>query len=154
MTFGNRNNIDHLILLEDTTNLNRFLKQATCKINFLVDGATVNLDLHEMRLLLFKRGLADLRMGEDADNSAVFLDTLELEGNSFALASVLLGVLGECLLLGLVPILIESALELVAKMLSPDGGQRTEAARGFDVSNNTDSNHLANVNTSSPCYVL
>lgn len=123
MTLGNRNNIDHLILLEDIADLNWFFKQATREINFLVDGATVDLDLHEMRFLLFKRSLTNLRMGEDADDSAVLLDTLKLKGDSLALASVLLGILGECLLLGLVPILVEAALDLVTKMLSPDSGE-------------------------------
>lgn len=148
MTLSNRNNIDHLILLKDTADLDRLFKQAAREINFFVDGTTIDLDLHEMCLLLLKRSLADLGMGEDADDSAVLLDTLELEGDSFALASVLLSVFGERLLLRFVPILIEAALDLVAKMLSPDGGQRTETAGGFDVSNNTDSNHLVDISTS------
>lgn len=123
MTLGNCNNIDHLILLEDITDLNWFFKQATREINLLVDGATVDLDLHEMRFLLLKRSLTNLRMGEDADDSAVLLDTLKLKGDSLALASVFFGVLGERLLLGLVPILVEAALDLVTKMLSPDSGE-------------------------------
>lgn len=122
MTLSNRNNIDHLILLEDTADLDRFFEQTAREINFLVNGPTVDLDLHEMRFLLLKRSLADLGMGEDADDSAVLLNTLELEGDGLALASVLLGVFGECLLLGFVPILVEATLDLVAEMLSPDGG--------------------------------
>lgn len=122
MTLSNRNNIDHLILLEDITDLDRFFEQAAREINFLVDGATVDLDLHEMGLLLLKWSLADLGMSEDADDSAVLLNTLELEGDGLALASVLLGVFGKCLLLGFVPILVEATLNLVAEMLSPDGG--------------------------------
>lgn len=86
-------------------------------------------------------------MGEDADDSAVLLDALEFEGDGLALTSVLLGVLSERLLLRLVPILVEAAFELVTEMLGPDSGERAETAGGFDVSNNTDSNHLANVNT-------
>lgn len=60
MTLGNCNNIDHLILLENIADLDRFFKQAACEVNLLVDGATVDLYFHEMRLLLLKRSFADL----------------------------------------------------------------------------------------------
>lgn len=123
MTLGNRNNIDHLILFEDIADLNWFFKKAAREINLLVNGAAVDLNLHEMRLLLLKWSLANLGMGEDADDSAVLLDTFKFKGNSLALTSVLLSVLGECLLLGLVPILVETALDLITKMLGPDSGE-------------------------------
>jgi hypothetical protein len=75
-------------------------------------------------LLLLERRLADLGVGQDADDGAVLLDALELAGDGSAVVlRVLLGVLGEGLLLALVPVLVEAALDLVAQVLSPDGGQ-------------------------------
>ena len=48
---------------------------------------------------------------------------------------MLLGVFGEGLLLALVPVLIESALDLIAKMLSPNGSERSQTTRSLDITN-------------------
>jgi hypothetical protein len=94
-------------------------------------------------LLLLERGLADLGVGEDTDDSAVLLDALQLASDGgTALLGVLLGVLGEGLLLALVPVLVEAALDLVAQVLSPDGGERAETTGSLDVTDNTDSDKL------------
>lgn len=96
-----------------------------------------------MCLLLLEWGLVDLSVGEDADDGAVLLDALELAGDRLATAlGVLLGVLGEGLLLALVPVAVEAALDLVAQVLSPNGGERAQTAGSLDVANETDSNHL------------
>jgi len=63
-----------------------------------------------------------------------------LEVNGLCAVLVFLGVFGESLLLGVNPVLVESSLELVAKMLSPDGGEGSETSWGFNVTNNTDNN--------------
>lgn len=96
-----------------------------------------------MGLLLLERGLVDLSVGEDADDGAVLLHALELGGDGRAAAlRVLLGVLGEGLLLALVPVAVEAALDLVAQVLSPDGGERAETTGSLDVTDKTDSDHL------------
>jgi hypothetical protein len=143
VTLGDGNDIDHLVLLEDAVDLNGLLEQVAGEVNLVGNGATVDLDLHQVGLLLLERGLADLGMGEDTDNSAVLLDALKLTGDGgTALLSVLLGVLGEGLLLALVPVLVEAALDLVAQVLSPDSGERAETTGSLDVTDNTDSNKL------------
>ena len=54
---------------------------------------------------------------------------------------VLFGVLCECLLLALVPILVEPPLDLIAQMLGPDRCQRAQTARSLDVSDKTNDDH-------------
>jgi hypothetical protein len=55
---------------------------------------------------------------------------------------VLLGVAGESLLLALVPVLVEAALELVAQVLGPDSSERAETTGSLNVSDDTNGNEL------------
>ena len=113
------------------------------ELDLVGDAATVDLDLHKVGLLLLKWGLGDLGVGEDTDDSAVLLDALELAGDGLAGGlGVLLGVLGEGLLLALVPVAVEATLDLVAQVLSPDSGEGAETTGSLDVTDKTDSNHL------------
>jgi len=134
VTLGDGDNINHLILLEDGVDGERLLEETVAELDLVSDGATVDLDLHKMGLLLLEGSLADLGVRKETDDSAVLLDALELavDGRT-AVLGVLLGVLGEGLLLGLVPVLVEAALELVAQVLSPDGGERAETAGSLDI---------------------
>ena len=125
VTLGDANDINHLVLLEDGVDLDGLLEEAVAELYLISNGATVDLDFHKMGLLLLKRGLADLSVGEDTDDGAVLLDALELTGDGGAAAlGVLLGVLGEGLLLALVPVLVEAALDLIAQMLDPEESKR------------------------------
>ena len=143
VTLGDGDDIDHLVLLEDGVDLDGLLEQVAGEVNLVGNGATVDLDLHQVGLLLLEGSLADLSVGEDTDDSAVLLDALELAGDgSTVLLGVLLGVLGESLLLALVPVLVEAALDLVAQVLSPDGGERAETTGSLNVTDNTDSDKL------------
>lgn len=143
VTLGDGDAVDHLVLLEDAADLDRLLEEAVTEVDLVGDGATVDLDLHQVGLLLAQRGLADLGVGEDTDGGAVLLHALEVAGDVLAaLLGVLLGVLGEGLLLALVPVLVEASLELVGKVLSPHSGQRAQAAGGLDVANQANNHHL------------
>ena len=100
VTLRNRDNIDDLVLLEDGADLDRLLEKTLRKLDLVRDGSTVDLDLHEVRLLLGETSLADLGVREDTDNGAVLPDALELTGDGLStILSVLLRVTGECLLL-------------------------------------------------------
>ena len=139
VTLGDSNNIDVLILFEDGGDINGLLKEVVSVVDLVGDGSTVQLDFHEVSLLLPQTSLADLRVGKNADNSAVFADALELASSRLAtVLSVLLGVPGEGLLLRSVPVLVEPAFELFGKVRSPDGGEGAEAAGSLNVSNNAD----------------
>ena len=143
VTLGNGNDVDHLVVLEDGGDLDGLLEETVAVGDLVGDGATVDLDLHKVGLLLLEGSLVDLGVGEDTDDGAVLLDALELTGDGLAGGlGVLLGVLGEGLLLALVPVAVESALDLVAQVLGPDGGERAETAGGLDVADKTDSDHL------------
>lgn len=111
VTLGDGNDINNLVLLEDAVDVNGLLEETVGEVNLVGNGATVDLDFHQVSLLLLEGGLADLSVGEDTDDGAVLLDALEFAG---AALGVLLGVASESLLLALVPVLVEAALELVA----------------------------------------
>lgn len=138
-----RNRINHLVLLENRADLNRLFEQPFPEIHFIRDAAAVDLDFHQVGFLLLERGLADLGVGEDADDGAVFLDALELAVDGLAgLFGVLFGGFGEGLLFGFVPVFVEAAFYFVAEMFGPDGGEGAEAAGGFDVADEADDHHL------------
>lgn len=142
LTLGHTDNVDALVLLKDLLDGKGLLKVSLGKLDLLGDGATVDLDLGKVSLLLGKTGLAELGVGEDTDDSAVLLDALKLTGNgSTRVLRVLLGVAGEGLLLGTVPVLVEATLDLVGKVLGPDGGKGTETTGSLDVTDDTDDDH-------------
>lgn len=139
VTLGDGNDINNLVLLEDAVDVDGLLEETLGEFNLVGNGATVDLDFHQVGLLLLERSLADLGVGEDTDDSAVLLDALKFAG---AVLGVLLGVAGESLLLALVPVLVEAALELIAQVLGPDSSERAETTRSLNVSDNTNGNEL------------
>jgi hypothetical protein len=151
VTLGDGNDVDHLVVLEDGADVNWLLEEAVGVRDLVGDASTVDLDLHKVGLLLLERGLVDLGVGEDADDGAVLLHALKLAGDGRAAAlGVLLGVLGESLLLALVPVAVEAALDLVAQVLGPDGGERAETTGGLNVADKTDSDHLRGISPVRP----
>ena len=105
------------------------------------------MDFHNVSLLLAELELSDLSVGNNANNSAVLLDSLQLASDSVGLVlSDLLGVLSEGLLLGAVPVLVEASQNFLTQVSSPHGGQSAETLGGFDVTNNTDDDHRRSFN--------
>lgn len=143
VTLGDGDNVNDLILLEDGIDGDGLLEEVLAEVDLLGDGATVDLDLHKVGLLLLEGGLADLGVSQDTDDGAVLLDALELavDGGT-AVVGVLLGVLGESLLLALVPVLVESALDFVGQVLGPHGGEGSQTTGSLDVSHKTNNDHL------------
>lgn len=143
VTLGDGDNVNDLILLEDAVDGDGLLEEVLAEVDLLGNGATVDLDLHEVGLLLLEGGLADLGVSQDTDDGAVLLDALELavDGGT-AVVGVLLGVLGESLLLALVPVLVESALDFVAQVLGPHGGEGAQTTGSLDVAHKTNNDHL------------
>ncbi len=144
LTAGNSDGINALVVVEDLTNRDILLKVLLSPLDLIGDLATVDLDFHKVSLLLSKVDLTDLGVRENADNSAVFLDALDVTADGFGGFGILLpflGVLGESLLLGVHPVLIETTFEVVSKMGSPDGAECAESTRGLDVADHTSNLH-------------
>jgi hypothetical protein len=72
------NAVDHLVLLEDGVDGDWLLKQAMGESNFVGNASTIDLDLHQVGLLLLERRQADLSVSQNANDTAVLLDALKL----------------------------------------------------------------------------
>merc|ERR1711959_252971 len=141
LTLGDGNGVDHLVLLEDTTDSDRFLKERSGECDLVGHGAAVDLNLADVGLLLAEVHFADLCVADNTEDGAVLLETLLLGFDASAL-SVLFRVASEGLvLLRCTPVLVEPALALVAEMLSPDSAEGLEATRGLEVSHHTHDHH-------------
>lgn len=142
VTLGDGDNVDALVLLEDGLDVKGLLEVGLGELDLVGDGATVDLDLGEVGLLLGKAGLRELGVGEDANDGGVLLDTLKLASNGGAVVlGVLLGVAGEGLLLRTVPVLVEATLDLVREVLGPNGGKGAETTGSLNVADDTDDDH-------------
>lgn len=142
VTLGDSNDIDVLVLGEDAGNLHFLLKEILGEVDLGLSGTTVDLDFHKVSLLLTKRELAELSVSNDTDDGAVVDHSLKLSLHALLtlIGGKSLGVLGEGLLLGVAPVLVESALDFLGKVLGPDGGESTETTRSLDVTDDTDNN--------------
>jgi len=142
LTLGDTNGIDELWLTEDVGDGHGLLQETDREIDLVTDGAAVDLDLHDMGLLLPQIEFADLGVGNHAHDGAVSLDAsnFAIEHFSFVGDHSFL-VFGEGLLLGAVPVLVEAAEALSRQMLGPHGGESAHAVRGVNVAHNTDNDH-------------
>mmetsp|Transcript_30321 Transcript_30321/g.26865 ORF Transcript_30321/g.26865 Transcript_30321/m.26865 type:complete len:214 (-) Transcript_30321:129-770(-) len=141
LTSGNTNGIDHLVVREDFTDSDFLFKVVLSPGDLLGDGASVNLDLVEVGLSLSELDLLDLGVHEHSHDLAVLADSVEVSLDRFlgvGLSVVSFGVLGESLLFGEVPVLVESPLDVVGEVLGPDGGEGPESPGGLNVTDDTD----------------
>jgi hypothetical protein len=148
LTLGDTDNVEHFVLLEDLADSDFLFELGLGEIDFFSDVlASVDLDFEDVGLLLSEVEVIELGVGDDSDDLArklaetppqvpVFLDSIQLSGDGLFIFP-LLGVLGESLLLGVNPVLVESSLEFSGQVLSPDGGQSSETSGGFNVSDDT-----------------
>jgi len=81
VTLGDGDGVNHLVLFEDGADLNWLLEKTVSESNLVWNAATVDLNFHQMGLFLLEWTLADLSVGEDTDNCAVFLDALQFASN-------------------------------------------------------------------------
>uniref|UniRef100_V9L109 Uncharacterized protein n=1 Tax=Callorhinchus milii TaxID=7868 RepID=V9L109_CALMI len=148
MALRDSDDVDHLVLAEHGVHRHLLLQLLSGPVDLLSDGASINLDLHNVRLLLTQGQKAHLCVGEHADDLAVFLHAGKVFLQLLLALLVLpfLTVLGEGLLLGLVPVLVETPLALVTDVLGEDGFEGAEAAGGLHVAHEPDDHHRGRLN--------
>lgn len=129
--------VNHLVLGKYRVDVDSALEEALRIRDLVGNGAAVNLDLHEMSFLLGNLDLANLSVNEQTDDSAMLDDPLKLLFNVSRTLRVFLRVLGEGLLLALVPVLIEATPDFLREMLRPDGGERAQTVRRLNVADDS-----------------
>jgi len=141
LTLRNADEIDHFILLEDRVNRHTLFEERIAKVNLGGNITTVHLDFHDVGLLLLQRlHLANLGVGDDTDDVARLLEFFEILVDGAV--GVVLGVLGESLLLGLEPVLVESTSNFIVQVFSPDGLLAAQALRRAHVADEADDDQL------------
>ncbi|KAF3846161.1 hypothetical protein F7725_003239 [Dissostichus mawsoni] len=128
VTLGDANNIDHLVLGEDVVNRHGLFQLLTGPVHLVSDAASVQLHLHQMRLLLRNGQQAHLNRRNKMHYlvKAFFLD-LYLRPHRRRHE------------VGTVP--VESALALFTDVLSEDSLEGPQATGCADVTNNSNHNH-------------
>merc|ERR1719323_1140450 len=143
VTLGDADDVDHLVSGKDSGDRNLLLEVIPGKVNLVSDGSSVQLDLHDVGLLL--SATQDLHLGVDnnTDGGAVLLHLCQLLLDLLLteIISPLGAGLSEGLLLGLGPVLVEPSLGLFSNMLGPDSLESSHTSWSLDVSNNTDADH-------------
>ena len=102
VSLSDTNDINHFILSKDSRNWDLLLEKLGAEINLVRDGSTVDLNLNNVCLLLTELDLGDLSVHYCADHLTVLLSSGDL-GSHLVVISISLGVLGEGLLLRVVP---------------------------------------------------
>uniref|UniRef100_A0A5F9CB10 Uncharacterized protein n=1 Tax=Oryctolagus cuniculus TaxID=9986 RepID=A0A5F9CB10_RABIT len=143
LALGHADDVDHLVLAEHLAHRDLLLQALLGPVQLLSHGAAIHLDLHQVRLLLLQGQQAHLRVRQHADDQAVLLHAAEVLVQ-LPLARVvlpLLAVLGEGLLLRLVPVLVEAPLALVTDVLGEHRLEGAEAPRGLHVAHDAHNHH-------------
>ena len=140
-TSGDGDSINHLIVLENFTDGDFSFEFGDSPVDLSGDVTTVNLDFHEVSLLLSKLAFLNLSGNKDSNDRAVLSDSLDISVDVFLGVlglRIFLGVVLESVLLGDIVVLIESSDDVSWEVLSPDGRESSESSWGINVTNHTD----------------
>merc|ERR1719464_326278 len=140
VSLGDTDDVEGFVHGEDLSHGDLLLEVLPGPVDLVGDGATVQLDLHDVSLLLSATEQLHLCVHDDPDGSAVLLDLVQvLLDLLFAeVISPLTAALSEGLLLGLGPVLVEPPLGFLANVLSPDSFESSKTAGSLNVSDQTD----------------
>merc|ERR1719225_462512 len=139
VALSHADDVHHLVLGEHSSHGNLLLEMVPGEVDLIGDGSSIELDLHDVSLLLSAPQDLHLGVDEDTDDSAVLLHLGQvlLDLLLAKIISPLGAGLGEGLLLGLGPVLVEPSLGLLSNMLSPDSLQGPHTTGGLDVSHDS-----------------
>ncbi len=147
VTLGDTNDVNHFVLREHSRDWDLLLEKLGAEINLIRNGTTVDLNLNNVRLLLADLNLRYLSVHDSSDNLAMLLRSLDL-GSHLVVITVSLSILGESLLLGVVPRLIESTTAFIGQVLGPDRSQSSQTIGGLSVTNETNTDHWGSLEDS------
>lgn len=139
MSSGDSDDIGVVPSVENSIASDVLFEETHGEIHFLGHVASVHLDFIDLGFLLAEVDEFGLSMGNQPDNGAVLLDSLELSLDG--LVGVLSWVLGEGLSLGSVPVLVKSSLEIISQRVGPDSLKGSEASWGFNIADKSSSFH-------------
>jgi len=141
LSLGYSKSINHLILVEDGIDRDWLLKKSLSEGDLVFHGSSVDLDLDELSSSGSSDDLGGLGVSQNSERSAILLHLSEGSLGDLGVLSVLLGVLGEGLLLGRIPGLVVSSSNIIGKMVGPDSGELSSSSRSRDVSNSSNNDH-------------
>jgi len=124
LSASDTDHINALRVLKDFGNLDLLLELGLSEGDLVSDRSTVKLDFHNVGLVLSEAELADLGGADNTHNSGVLLNASNISLNGslgLVVFLVAVGVLGEGLLLGVHPVLVETSLHVLVQLLGPDG---------------------------------
>merc|ERR1719309_191143 len=153
-TFGNTNTVDKLILLKYIRDIERLFELFFCPVYLVSNGSTIQLDLHQISLLLTLTQKFCLGVGKDTYDLAILLDLVEISFDLLfaSIISPLSCISGKCLLFRHGPVLVETTFTFFTKMLSKDSLESSQSSRCLDVSHNANTHHWRSLNNSNSFY--
>lgn len=141
LTLGDGDGVDHLVLAEHTADTYLLFKQTLSKVNLFRDGATIDLDFDQVRLLDSQAHKLRLSMCQQTHGSGFLLQLVQLLVDALASVLVLSRVLLESLLLCPVPVLVEPPLQGLVQVLSPNATHGPLPPVGLLVTNHAYNHH-------------
>jgi len=140
VSLGDADDVDHLVLGKNVLDRDCFLHQTAGEIHLLRDRPPVQLNFVDVGLFLTLSEQLDLRMSDDADDGTIFLHLGEILLDFLlpVFRRPLLGIFRERLLLGGVPILVETSFDFLGEMLRPNGLEGPHAVGSLDIADDAD----------------
>jgi len=143
VTLGGTDHVNHFILGKHIGDRDLLLKVLEGPVNLLWYSATIDLNLHDIGLLLPLSQHFLLSVDNNSDGGAVALHASNVTPDGQLAKAILppLGGMDEGTLLGSVPVLVEAPAALLSKMLSKDSPQAARAMWGLNVAGNTNNDN-------------